>query len=122
LRVNKPKYRRYQEIRNEWNGSHRTMQHKQEWRQKDHRQTYAQVVGKENNAKTQRIVEQSGAHIMVEEDNGKWLEKCFIGRVVEVEKLQLVMERFLLEGFNFIRVRYLGGQYMLLSRESDGGL
>jgi len=90
LRVNKPKYRRYQESRKEGNGSHITMQQKHEWRQKDHRLTYAQAVGKENKNRTQRVVEQSGIHIKVEGDSGKWLQKCFIGRVADVEKLQTV--------------------------------
>ena len=44
-------------------------------------------MGKENKQKTQGVVGQSGVHIRVDEDNGKWLKKCFIGRVPEVEKL-----------------------------------
>ncbi|ESW33234.1 hypothetical protein PHAVU_001G053800, partial [Phaseolus vulgaris] len=93
---------RHKETRKERNESHRTMQLKYEWRQKDHRLTYAQAVGKENQKRTQGVVVQSGIHTRVKED-------C-------------VRQSFLMEGYNFNRMRYLGGLYVLLSGESDEAL
>jgi len=121
LRVNKPKYRRSWGTRKEWNGSHRPVQQKNEWRQKEPSQTYAQAVGREshqalvqtvrkvNERNIKGVEEQNMIHIRVKEEDTKWLKSCYIGKVADVGKVKAVNESFLMEGFNFIRMRYLKG-------------
>jgi len=50
----------------------------------------------------------------------KWLEKCFIGRLSKAADVKSVKESFFLGGFNFVRIRYLGEKYVLLSYEEEG--
>jgi len=47
----------------------------------------------------------------------KWLDNSFIGRTVEPSKAKDLKVSFILGGFNFICVRYLGGNCVLLSEE-----
>jgi len=47
----------------------------------------------------------------------EWLDNSFIGRTVEPSKAKDLKESFILGDFNFIRVRYLGGNCVLLSGE-----
>jgi len=44
----------------------------------------------------------------------EWLDNCFIGRTVEPSKATDLKVRFILGGFNFIHVHYLGGNCVLL--------
>jgi len=131
VRVNKPKYRRSQGSRQEWNGTHRPTQQKREWRQKEPHQKYAHALGRENGQKraqtmrneddrnAQGVKEPVSVHFRVEEEDTKWLKNCFIGKVADARKVQTVKESFLMEWFDFIRVGYLGGLCMLLSGQSE---
>ena len=64
---------------------------------------------KENERRVQGVKEQRWVHIRAKEENVKWLRKCFIGRVVEVEMVQVVKESFIMKGFKFIIVGHLEG-------------
>lgn len=56
----------------------------------------------------QRGININVIHITTREECSKWLEGCFVGRMFEARKVQAVKESFIMEGLNFIRVRYLG--------------
>jgi len=47
----------------------------------------------------------------------EWLDNSFIDRTVEPSKAKDLKKNFILGGFNFIRVRNLGGNCVLLSGE-----
>jgi len=65
LRINKPKYKRLQEVRKEWNGNHKPRKQQKEWRQRDQHQTYAHVVVKENKRRVQGVKAQGLVHVRV---------------------------------------------------------
>jgi len=117
--VNRPKYRRKEETREEWNNNHRPEQQRKEWMRKVQPQTYAQKVeqGREKRAQNGR---DAIVHITVKEESTNWLQGCFAERLIEARKVQGVKDGFIMEGLNFIRIRYLEEKYVLLFRESEG--
>nr|XP_007133499.1 hypothetical protein PHAVU_011G184000g [Phaseolus vulgaris]ESW05493.1 hypothetical protein PHAVU_011G184000g [Phaseolus vulgaris] len=145
LRVNKSKYRKVTgttKERNEDLNGLKAPQQRQE-RTVSHRahthpptgfnntRTYAQVVtmdrrqpflqaGLMGNEKAKGHTELNMAHINVEKEDVEWLRNNFDGKLSDAGMVQVVKESFIMEGVDFIRVRYLGGQYVLLSGESDG--
>ena len=59
-------------------------------------------------------------HFMVNSEMSLWLERRFIGKLLKAANVQAIKERFILGGFNLIRVRYLGERYVILSYEEEG--
>ena len=108
-----------EETREEWNNNHRPKQQRKEWRRKVQRRMYAQPVeqGREKRAQNGR---DAIVHITVKEESTNWLQGCFAGRLIGTRKVQGVKDGFIMEGLNFIRIRYLGDKYVLLFRESEG--
>ncbi|ESW12529.1 hypothetical protein PHAVU_008G120900 [Phaseolus vulgaris] len=56
----------------------------------------------------------------VEQDD--WLEGCYVGSLKELPSMQVIKESFVLGGFNLVKVRYLGGRFVLLSCDDGGSL
>ena len=85
----------------------------------DRRQPFFQagLVGK---VKAKAHTELNMAHINGVKEEVEWLMNSFVGKLSDAGMVQVVKESFIMEGVDFIRVRYLGGQYVLLSGESDG--
>jgi len=85
----------------------------------DRRQPFFQagLVGK---VKAKAHTELNMAHINGVKEEVEWLRNNFVGKLSDVGMVQVVKESFIMEGVDFIRVRYLGGQYVLLTGESDG--
>jgi len=59
----------------EWNGNHKPRKQQKEWRQRDQRQTYTQVVVKENKRRVQGVKAQGLVHVRVQEEKCKMAEK-----------------------------------------------
>lgn len=49
--------------------------------------------------------------------HSEWLDNCFIGKTVEPNLARDMKESFILGGFKFIQVRFMGGNCVLLSGE-----
>ena len=93
------------------------MQQRKVWKTKEQSQSYAHVVEQELErselgGKAEKVIS-----FIVKEECTKWFEGCYVGRMLEVGKVQAMKESFILEGFNFIRVRYLEEKFVLLSGE-----
>ena len=75
---------------------------------------YASVIEKGGEGKTKITYPIA---FKAEVNHLEWLDNCFIGKTVELSKAKDLNESFILGGFNFIRVHYLGGNYAPLSGE-----
>jgi len=85
----------------------------------DRRQPFNQA-GLVGNVKAKGHTELNMAHINGVKEEVEWLRNSFVGKLSDVGMVQVVKESFIMECVDFIRVRYLGGQYVLLTGESDG--
>jgi len=89
----------------------------------NNKRSYAQAVTMD---RRQPFIQAKGhtelnmAHINGVKEEVEWLRNNFVGKLSDVGMVQVVKESFIMEGVDFIRVRYLGGQYVLLTGESDG--
>jgi len=55
-------------------------------------------------------------------DSTKWLEDCFVGRLIELKNVKSIKESFILSGANFVKLRSLGEKFVLLSCKEAGFL
>ncbi|ESW18232.1 hypothetical protein PHAVU_006G023800, partial [Phaseolus vulgaris] len=60
--------------------------------------------------------------ITVEVDQESWLEGSFVGCFKEIPCLQTIKESFVMGGFSLVKLRYLGGRFVLLSCDEGGSL
>jgi len=88
--------------------------------QKVHQRSFAQVVKGGNTGNNQKGAEDNLPHFRVNAETSFWLESCFVGKLLKATNGQPVKESFILGGFNFVRVRYIGEMYIVLSCEEEG--
>ncbi|ESW26204.1 hypothetical protein PHAVU_003G099400, partial [Phaseolus vulgaris] len=127
LQVNLPKYQRKdgpRKQRNEgsrlgWNSKLNTT-HPREGGNVKGKQTeqfsFAQVVsdGVVNNG--------TGENASMEVEQDSWLEGSYVGSFKEIPCFQSIKESFVMGGFSLVKLRYLGGRFVLLSCEEEGSL
>jgi len=58
----------------------------------------------------------------VEVEQDSWLEGIYVGSFKEIPCLQSIKESFVMGGFSLVKLRYLGGRFVLLSCEEEGSL
>lgn len=51
--------------------------------------------------------------------NMEWLIKSLVGKMRNPQKLTIVMERFIIQGFSMIKICLLGDDLVLLSDETN---
>ena len=107
----KPKFSRDKEPRKEWNVEPNVNRSHNVWKEK---LSYASTVEKGCKGKKRN---KNPIAFKAEVKHSEWLDNCFIGRTVEPSKAKDMKKSFILGGFNFIRVRFLGGNCVLLSGE-----
>ena len=88
---------------------------KKVWRATCKNQSYAQAVKYGNRAHSRSRVRVNA--INVEETPKEWLKHCYIGRVSDLSKVEDLNESFILGGYNFIKIKILGGFHVLLMGE-----
>ena len=145
LRVNKSKYRKVPGTTKEWTEDLNVLKAPQQRQERtvthhahthpqvgfNNTHTYAQAVtmdrrqptlqaGLVGNVKANGHMELNMANINMENEDVEWLRNSFIGKLSDAGMVQVVKESFFMEGVDFIRVRYLGGQYVLLSGNRTG--
>ena len=126
LSVNRPKYSRAADTRKEWNvklkekAIESEKYVKKEWRAKG-LSTYANTVryGHRDRAQTQNRDNLHAIHFRAEETPRDWLNKCYIGRVSDLNKVSSLNESFILGGLGYIKVKFLGGFHVLLKGENE---
>jgi len=126
IHVNKPKYRRYvdasrkeggQRSENDGFKNNISPTYKKVWKRKN-TQTYAQIVkGEAMNYNNTSIL--AAMEIQVKEEEKEWLHHSYIGRVKNMSNIELIRESFILNGLDFIRLRYMGDDTMLLIAEGN---
>ncbi|KAK7378163.1 hypothetical protein VNO80_03600 [Phaseolus coccineus] len=86
--------------------------------------SYAQVVknGDACASQEETILDAKTPFFNVTPKFPKWLEGSFVGSLSKVSDIQVVQESFFLEGFNFVRLTYLGEKFILLSSEVEGSM
>jgi len=107
----KPIFNRVREPRKEWNTKSNVNQSHTIWKEK---LLYASVVGKGCKGEKKNVYP---IVFKAKLQHLEWLDNCFIGRSKEPSKAKDMKKSFILTGFNFIRVRFLGGNCILLSGE-----
>ena len=60
--------------------------------------------------------------VTVEVDHDDWLEGSYVGNLKELPSMHVIKESFVLGGFSLVKVRYLGGRFVLLSCDDGGSL
>ena len=126
LNVNRPKYNRAAETKKEWNvklkekSLESEKEVKKEWRAKG-TNTYANTVknGYRKRAQSQNRETLHAIHFRAEETHKEWLNKCYIGRVADLNKVSSLNESFILGGLGYIKVKFLGGFHVLLKGENE---
>ncbi|ESW34547.1 hypothetical protein PHAVU_001G161800 [Phaseolus vulgaris] len=126
LSVNRPKCSRAADTRKEWNvklkekAIESEKYVKKEWRSKG-LSTYANIVryGHRDRAQTQNRDNLHAIHFRAEETPRDWLNKCYIGRVSDLNKVSSLNESFILGGLGYIKVKFLGGFHVLLKGENE---
>ena len=126
LNVNRPKYNRAAKTKKEWNvklkekALESEKEVKKEWRAK-RTNTYANTVknGYKKIAQSQNRETLHAIHFRAEETHREWLNKCFIGRVADLNKVSSLNESFILGGLGYIKVKFLGGFHVLLKGENE---
>ena len=117
LQANRPKYRRQEKSTH---NPRRQIFYRKVWNQKNQQGSYAQAVTGGKAGTDQKGEEVFVPHVRVNEQTSFWLESCFIGKMLRAADVQSIKESFILGGFNVVRVRILGGMYVLLSCEEEG--
>jgi len=92
IAANKPKYIRQVIAKKEWTSTQRNVQPQKVWSQKDQQRSFTQVVKNENVSITSKDASDTTPHIRIEVESSKWLEKCFVGRLLEAIEVQSVDE------------------------------
>ncbi|XP_068490606.1 uncharacterized protein [Phaseolus vulgaris] len=129
LHVNKPKYRRSykggrveidrgQQKRRDENGSKKVEPRvRKVWRRKGEI-SYAQAV--KNGIHTRISSEKWMGQIMqVKVEDKEWMKRSCVGYLNETTDIEDIKNSFFMNGANFIRLRYLGDNAMLLTPEGD---
>ncbi|XP_068501378.1 uncharacterized protein [Phaseolus vulgaris] len=117
LQANKPKYRRQEKL---LHIPRSPTLHRKVWKQKNQQCSYAQVVTGGKAGRVQKEEDVFLPHVRVNAETSFWLERCFIGKMLRASDVQKIKENFILGGFNSVRVRILGGMFVLLSSEEEG--
>lgn len=115
LHVNTPRFGREarQNLEKQPNTRVLTREHKTQkvWREFKYHQSNAQVV-KDSSNNSQQLWK--GISFEVEEVETKWLEGCYIGRVINYSRVNIVMEEVIQKGQGCLCTKYLGENVILL--------
>jgi len=90
------------------------------WNQKNEQGSYAHAVRGGKARSDQKGEDDFLPHVRANVETSFWLERCFIRKIIKATNVQNIKESFILGGFNLVRVRILGGMYVLLSCEEEG--
>jgi len=60
-----------------------------------------------------------GSILQLDQTKNTWLRNCMVGRMIDPRNFSMTQERFHLEGFYNIKLRYLGDDMVLIS-ENEG--
>jgi len=141
LYVNIPRFSRDQQVRKEYaKQSEQQIQGKRDYLYSKTRgnATYAQALlqgnkrtttwqrrkgGEHGENSTKHKVEEiwKGRILKVDESHNGWLEKCLVGRLHDIRELPMLQEKFVLEGFSNVNIRYMGDN-MVFSLQRRFGL
>ena len=87
------------------------------WRKKGE-MSYAQAV--KNGTDTKNSFEKwTGQIIQVRIEDKEWMKRSYVGYLNETTNFEDIKNCFFLNGANFIRLRYLGDNVMLLTPEGE---
>ncbi|ESW15862.1 hypothetical protein PHAVU_007G108700, partial [Phaseolus vulgaris] len=120
LWVNLPKFSRKETHKPELGGERKNEQARMTWRQKNPPRTFAQVVRDGDESASKKAMDNSVVCFQVAVESTKWLEECFVGRLIELKNVMSIKESFFLSGINSVKLRSLGEKFVLLSCDEAG--
>ena len=118
--VNLPKFSRKETHKPELGGERKNEQARMTWRQKNPPRTFAHVVRDDDESASKKTMDNSVVCFQVAVESTKWLEECFVGRLIELKNVMSIKESFFLSGINSVKLRSLGEKFVLLSCDEAG--
>jgi len=134
LQVNKLKYGRRDFQKKEQIPWKRPVATWKEWNKKAQNKVVGAAKAKSENASFAQMVKGGGVRasqedvvlgpdtpsFSVKEEVPIWLEHSFVRSLTKASDIKVMKESFFMGGFNFVRLRYLGSKYVLLSSDVEG--
>ncbi|ESW07945.1 hypothetical protein PHAVU_009G005600, partial [Phaseolus vulgaris] len=128
LQVNLPKYQRKDGLRKQRNEGSRLGEIRSVKGKQTEQFSFAQVVseGVAKNGTSENASSSLGDELVyqitVEVEQDSWLEGSYVGSFKEIPCMQSIKESFVMGGFNLVKLRYLGGRFVMLSCDEGGSL